>query len=155
MDLNEWAKRWGVPQDAMRELVSIGVSGRMHSPLGMSEAAVQTQVRVAASEQGWRLWRNNVGAVTTAEGSHVRYGLCNESRRQNTMFKSSDLIGIRPVPVTMGMLGQTIGQFVAVEVKRRDWKPGASPREKAQGAFLKLVQSFGGHAFFSTGGIEG
>lgn len=155
MDLNEWARKWNIPRDAMRELVRAGVPPpRSNGLLGMSEAAVQAQVRVAASEQGWRLWRNNVGAVTTAEGSHVRYGLCNESGRQNKMFKSSDLIGIRPVSVTMGMLGQTIGQFVAVEVKRRDWRPGASPREKAQGAFIKLVQSLGGHAFFSTGGIE-
>lgn len=152
MDLNEWAVKWGVSQDALRDLVSDPAHGDVMG--GNSEAAMQVNVTLEACRSGWRLWRNNVGACTDDTGRHIRYGLCNQSRRQNLILKSSDLIGIRPMRITKAMVGQTTGQFVAVEVKHRYWKPGSSDREKAQGAFLKLVRSLGGHAFFSTGGIE-
>lgn len=148
--LNDWAKRWKIPPDALRELVS-GMNTAPAPIPGQSEAAVQTHVRLIAAARGWRLWRNNVGAYTDDSGRHVRYGLCNESTKLNRKIKSSDLIGIRPKFIKLADVGTTIGQFVAVEVKHGSWKPGKSDRECAQAAFLRLVTGLGGCAGFSTG----
>jgi hypothetical protein len=130
----------------MRELVeaSSTVTDRY---LGASEACVQARVRMEASERGWRLWRNNVGVTA----DHVRYGLCNESARMNKMLKSSDLIGIRPVLITADHVGTTIGQFAAVECKAGNWKPGKSKRERAQAAFLAVVEQLGGWGCVTNG----
>lgn len=135
MTLHDWATKWGVSQAALTDLVTSPPPG---PAAPWSEAAAQIRVRKRASELGWRLWRNNVGAYRDEHGGFVRYGLCNESARQNKLLKSSDLIGLKPN-----------GQFVAIEVKRPGWRPGV--REQAQGAFLALVRSLGGHAAFSTG----
>ena len=148
--LNEWAEKWDIPREAIRELVETSVvpSATRHT---RSEAAVQTEVRMAASRLGWRMWRNNVGALQDANGQWVRFGLCNESPALNRILKSSDLIGIRPRLITAADVGHTIGQFAAVEVKHGTWKPCRSKRELAQAAYIALVRSLGGCAGFSTG----
>jgi len=117
----------------------------------MSETEVQACIRLEAIKLGMRLWRNNVGALRSPDGSYVRYGLANESPALNAVFKSSDLIGIRPILITQDMVGTTIGQFVAREVKPTDWTYKATDREKAQLAFIDLIKHFGGDAAFATG----
>ena len=62
----------------------------------------------------------------------MRFGLCKGS---------SDLIGLRSVEITAAMVGQHIGQFIAIEVKT----PQGAIRPE-QRAFLRLVQQFGGVA---------
>jgi hypothetical protein len=64
MILEQWAKRHNIPRQALRELrILFGTVPTDPAPLpGMSEAAVQTRVRLDASKMGWRLWRNKVGA---------------------------------------------------------------------------------------------
>ena len=119
-----------------------------------SEHEVQDAIRREATGLGWRVWRNNVGVAFDTKGRPVRYGLANDSKAVNTHIKSSDLIGIRPVMVTAGMVGETIGQFIAIEVKHESWKYSGSDREIAQFRFLSLVGSMGGSAAFSTGGIN-
>jgi len=109
----------------------------------MNEREVMQLARRQASLLGWRLWRNNVGAVSTVDGRFVRFGLCNESKAMNAALKSADLIGVRPVRLPDGT---TIGQFVAVECKR----PGGKPKP-AQVQFLELVRSLGGHALLFDG----
>lgn len=117
-----------------------------------SEASNLDRVKLHASKAGVRVWRNNVGAVYTADGKRlIRYGLGNESAQMNAVFKSSDLIGIRPVVITPDMVGKTIGQFVAREVKGEGWKFTGTPRELAQKAFIDFINSMGGNACFSTG----
>ncbi len=149
--IDEWARRWDISQAALEDLV------RRSAPLGpallpgKSEAAVQAHVRMLASQRGWRLFRNNVGATTDDRGNFIRYGLCNESAAQNKQFKSADLIGIRPRVIDEHDVGTTIGQFAAVETKHGDWKPDNSPRTVAQSQFISLVRKFGGYATFSTG----
>ena len=117
-----------------------------------SEASVQATVRLKASKAGCVLWRNNVGAFKSEQGTWVRYGLCNESAAINKRIKSSDLIGIKPIIITREMVGGVIGQFMAVEVKRPSWVFRESDkRAVAQKKFIEIVNNFGGCAKFSKG----
>lgn len=143
MLLNEWARKWGISAEAIRDLrQQIGVSiptAPVHEVEG-GESGVQAAVRLEASRKGIRLWRNNVGVLRDERGVPVRYGLCNESKAINQSIKSSDLIGIRPD-----------GRFIAREIKAPGWKFQATPRELAQLKFILLVLSLGGDAAFCTG----
>ena len=116
------------------------------------ESHAQTQVRLAASRAGARLWRNNCGGGKLENGSFVRWGLANESEAVNRNIKSADLIGIRPVLITPDQVGQTLGVFVSREVKPLGWRFHPNdPHEAAQERWAALVRSFGGDAAFTTG----
>lgn len=100
-------------------------------PRKSDERKVQSEIQVAASRRGARLWRNNVGAMKNPQGQLVRYGLCPGS---------SDLIGLTPVTITPDMVGRTVAVFTAVEVKDK-----ASATDLQQ-AFIDMVISLGGLA---------
>lgn len=117
----------------------------------MNEATTQNIVRLEASRKGCRLWRNNVGATYTKDGSFIRYGLANDSANVNREIKSADLIGIRPVLITPAMVGVTIGQFISREVKASNWRYTGNDRERAQLAWAELILSLGGDACFVVG----
>lgn len=154
MNIQLWAKRWGLPDQAIQELhQALGlVNTNPEAPaVGNNEAAVQVRIRLEASDKGAILWRNNVGALRDDRGVPVRYGLANESKAMNEAIKSSDLIGIKPVLIGPEHVGQTIGQFVAREIKEPTWKYTGTKREAAQLRFLNLVLSMGGDACFATG----
>ena len=104
---------------------------------------MQNKIRLeAAKNPSLLLWRNNVGegwqgVMTRKEdtvlltGARVLHaGLCKGS---------SDLIGIRSVLITQEMVGQTLGQFLAIEVKI----PGKTV-SKDQRHFLATVEKYGG-----------
>ena len=116
----------------------------------MNEDEVIQQIRLAASKAGARLWRNNNGAAYDARGHLVRYGLANESERISKEIKSSDLIGIEPVLILPEHVGKIIGRFVSPEVKRTGWTYTGKDREKAQLAWINLINSLGGRAMFAT-----
>jgi len=118
------------------------------------EAEVQKEVRYRSAQDGILLWRNNVGAATDQSGNFFRYGLANDTPQMAKNCKSSDLVGIRPVVITPDMVGQTIGQFVAIECKREGWKYSGSDRERAQLTFLRLVQAKGGCALFAESPVR-
>ncbi len=151
--INEWAIKWGISQEAIHDLnVRMGLIQTDPAPMaGKSEAAVQTSIRLEATEVGARLWRNNVGGFKTDEGGFVRYGLCNESAAMNKNIKSSDLIGCNPIIITQMHVGSVIGQFVARECKHGDWKYKGNKHEQAQLNFLNIVMSLGGDAAFAIG----
>lgn len=153
MNLNTWALKWQIPYEALEDLrASFGmVPDTLGADIsGESEAAIQNRIRLEASTKGLRIWRNNVGATMTDEGSFIRYGLANDSKQMNEKVKSSDLIGIRPVLITQGHVGSTIGQFVAREVKEGKWHYTGTKREEAQLKFLELVVSLGGDGAFAN-----
>ena len=116
-----------------------------------SESGVSSDIRLEASERGYRLWRNNVGAAYTSTGQFIRFGLANDSAQLNKVIKSADLIGIRPILITPAHVGMTIGQFISREVKHSTWKYTGTERERAQLAWAELVNSLGGDACFTIG----
>lgn len=115
-----------------------------------SETGLSSIIRLEASMKGCRLWRNNVGATYTPKGDFIRYGLANDSSGLNREIKSADLIGIRPVVITVDMVGVTIGQFLSREVKAPGWKYKGTDRERAQLAWAELIISLGGDAGFAV-----
>lgn len=151
-----------VPEMAIRELeLKLGIAGRAalaqagvpvpDGPAG-SEGRQQTIVQIEAAKQDIILWRNNVGAFESATGQWVRYGLANESKQMNAAIKSSDLIGIRKRYITPDMVGSTIGQFVAREMKEEAWIFSAKDKHcGAQKVFNDLIVAYGGDACFCTG----
>lgn len=113
----------------------------------MRESEVQQRIRLALGrEPDCVVWRNNVGVATFfAENiQRVEYGLCEGS---------SDLIGLATVTITPEMVGQKIGRFVALEVKKVGGSTQKARAEK-QRLFRELVLNMGGHAAVVRGELE-
>lgn len=153
LNLHEWAARWGVPVQAITELHA-GLMWHEGEEAALPEASVLARVRLEASRKGVYLWRNNMGAgkIETEDGTtrFLRWGLANDSKRLNSILKSSDLIGVRKRMIQPTDVGQLIGQFVARECKRPGWKYTGTPEETAQMRFITLVNAHGGDAAFTT-----
>lgn len=149
--LLEWQRKHGITAEALADLVTTVGLDVPRSSKGTPEARVQDEARLLASKMGWRLFRNNVGVLKDERGVPVRYGICNDSPAMNKRIKSSDLIGIHPVTITPDMVGSTIGQFVAREVKKAGWKYKGTEHEQAQLAFGTLIIGLGGDFKFWNG----
>jgi hypothetical protein len=120
-----------------------------------SEELVQQNIRLALARDGFDLWRNNVGACQDENGRVIRYGLMNDSKKLNERFKSSDLIGIRPMRITPEWVGHTVGVFVAIECKSDNWTIKINdPHVSAQARFIDLVSRNGGFAGFAQSVTE-
>lgn len=122
----------------------------------MSEKAIQSAVMLAASQAGFTIWRNNCGMAWAGDATRLKDGsvlIRNPRPLHVGLCKgSADLIGLKPVVVTEEMLGRTLAQFAAIEVK--------TPRGKLsehQARFLAFVESKGGLALLarSVRDIEG
>lgn len=155
MILRTWAARHGVPFGALLELE--GLMGVAHAPspapdgpLG-SEGRQQSLILIEAGEKDIHLFRNNVGALQDKTGRYVRYGLANESKKQNELIKSADLIGWQPLIIQQWMVGYKVAQFLSVEVKEEGWTYTGDEHEQAQQAWAELVIAGGGRALFATG----
>ena len=116
----------------------------------MIEQDVQNTIRLEASKQGCRLFRNNVGGLYNKRGDFVRYGLGNDSAAVNKVLKSSDLIGITPVRIGIEHVGRVLGVFTSIEVKHTDWVYRLTPHELAQLAWINLIKDNGGFAGFAA-----
>jgi len=117
----------------------------------MRESANSSVNTLFAAECGILLQRNNVGACQDKTGRLIRYGLMNESAKQNEIIKSSDQIGITPVLITQEMVGRVVGVYTALEDKRSDWHlTPADTHGQAQAAYHRLVINYGGYAGFVT-----
>lgn len=118
--------------------------------MSKSETRAQQEVRLSAALTGTHLYRNNVGALLDARGVPVRFGLANESKEENKVIKSSDLIGWTQVTITPEMVGQTVAVFTSIETKREGWQYKGDAHETAQLKWINLVRSFGGIAGFAS-----
>ena len=153
-NLFTWAKKWGIPEEAaidLRDQMGVGLLPLNSDSTATTEEGVSKRVRLTEAAKGNLLWRNNVGAMQDDRGRVIRYGLANDSKAMNQRIKSSDLIGITPVTVTDDMVGNTVGVFTAIEVKKPGWVYVGSDREIAQRRFIELVMSRGGIAHFTNG----
>lgn len=151
--ITEWAIRNGVSVRALEELRAIFNLDPSHSrsaAQGATEAYTQSIVRLEAARKGLKLWRNNVGVLQDENGTPVRYGLANDSKRLNESVKSGDLIGWRPLIIKYEMVGSRIAQFVSRECKRVGWRYTGTEREAAQLRWAQAVNADGGDACFVT-----
>jgi hypothetical protein len=131
------------------KLASRYLESYMSNQLDVLEDEVIQRVLLESPKLNCSLMRNNSGAFTDSTGRSVRYGLGNTSCRINENFKSSDLVGITEVRVTMDMVGKIVGVFTAIECKRGNWKfKGTEKRESAQHNFINFIKSKGGIAGF-------
>lgn len=152
MDLLRWSIRWGIPYAALHDLeTQLGLHGGHDAPGDASEAAVQNLVRLEAARKGYKLFRNNVGALRDERGVPVRFGLANDTAKLNKVLKSGDLIGWRPRLITPADVGATLAQFVSREIKHPTWRYTGTEREVAQLAWATLVNAGGGDACFASG----
>jgi hypothetical protein len=154
MNVHQWAVKWGVPHEAFTELM-VSVFGHIpveaQPTVKRSEAAVQQAVKIKASHQGRRMFRNNVGVLPREDGVPIRFGLANDSKAMNKNLKSSDLIGVSPIQITQDMVGTVIGQFTSLEVKKPGWTYNPNDEHQAaQQKWHELVIRFGGDSRFIT-----
>lgn len=159
--IRKWAAEHGVGMDAVQDLerrLGIGRVGiqpphagpaHIHQP--GTEAHQQSLVRLEAARLGVRLFRNNSGALKDNAGRLVRFGLGNDSKQVNDVFKSPDLVGWRPRDITADMVGSRIAQVVLREMKPEDWTFSGDAHECAQLNFINLCVADGGDARFCTG----
>jgi hypothetical protein len=152
MNFYEWARAEGLTFAQIRSYqLHLGTyDERLTDGEGSSEAAVVKRCQVRASKVGGRLWKNHKGAAVLQDGTFMRYGLLNESKRISDEIKSSDLIGVYPLVITTDMVGSTIGQLWLVEVKEEDWHYTGDAHETAQLKFLELGLAMGARATFAT-----
>ena len=112
------------------------------------ENQLQSWVRLNSQLQFESLMmRNNSGALPNPHtGVPVRFGLGNDSKQINAVFKSSDLIGITPVKC---LCGHTYGVFTALEIKKPGWIPNPNnPEYVAQRNFITTIQQKSGISAF-------
>lgn len=157
-ELLQWAHDEGVPSSTLQRLTNI-LAGFDATPEPAdytqlsSEARVQSLVRLEAAQAGYWLTRNNVGAYKAPNSSRwVRYGLANESKQQNALVKSADLIGFRRRVIISTDVGSTIAQFVSRECKAEGWQFSPNDEhQQAQAAWRDFINSNGGDAAFVSG----
>ena len=152
MNVKDWQYKWEVSDLALSELHASLVGEATPHTINPKtpEQVTQAAIRVEAAEKGMVMWRNNVGLAFDDRGNPIRFGLANDSAKMSKNIKSSDLIGIRPVTITLPMVGTTLGQFVAREVKRESWTYKGTQREVGQAKFLELILLYGGDAGFAN-----
>lgn len=119
----------------------------------MKEASVAQRVQLEEARLGILGMRNNVGACQDETGRLIRYGLMNESAKQNAVCKSSDRILVVPTWAYVEGIGwHWLGVFGAIETKASGWKfSQADERAVAQKNFHDIVRAHGGFAGFATG----
>lgn len=97
--------------------------------MGDLEKSIEEATKVEASARGGRLFKNEIGLAKYQRNGKkwaVAYGVGGPG--------APDLMGWVPVVITPDMVGQTLGLFVAVEMK----KPGKK-LEKHQNKFRKAA----------------
>lgn len=97
------------------------------------------------------LYRNNSGALPDRTGTLVRFGIGNDSKQLNEVWKSPDSIGGTPILITPDMVGRTMLVLTGFEFKKPGWHmtPG-DKRARAQHNCIMDWIDAGGIAGFVT-----
>jgi hypothetical protein len=119
----------------------------------VNEQNIQTQIMLALSRAGVKIFRNNVGTgwvgrsrrITKAQTVFVNSGdvVIQNARPLHAGLceGSADLIGWMPVKISADMVGQTVAVFIAAEVKTESGRTS-----DAQVRFIDIVNRDGGRA---------
>jgi hypothetical protein len=117
------------------------------------ERDLQNTIRLAASEAGLTLWRNNVGTGWAGDATRLPDGsvLIRNPRplHAGLCVGSSDLIGYRPLVITPEHLGTTLAQFAAIEIKADRGRERPEQRH-----FREVVTAAGGFAIVARSAGE-
>ncbi len=97
----------------------------------MKETPILKRIMRRCSRGAARLFRNNRGVYRDKVGNWISYGVGGPG--------ASDLLGWCQVVITPEMVGMTIAQFLAIEVKR----PGKDATDD-QATFGRMVSDAGG-----------
>jgi len=163
MTLAEWCAKHRITQECFNDLLQVNTL-QVESDASGSESKVQSLVRLEAAQHGVHLFRNNVGAGAIVDpeqlcpscqphAHHVRWGLANDSKRVNTVYKSGDLIGGQSLLIEQRHVGQRMLRFVSRECKHEGWKPPKklTPRDEAQLRWATFINALGGDAQIVNG----
>lgn len=126
------------------------------------EGEASKEVRLKASSLGYRLLRNNSGALLDQDGRLVRFGWGNESKKINAEFKTGDLLGGLPLIITPEMVGKKVAVLSMFEVKTpqkinsvvKRAMNVASSREAAQLNAINFVRELGGISWFASSAAD-
>jgi hypothetical protein len=101
----------------------------------MRETPLRNNILLDVCAGAVRIWVNVVGTLVDPHRpqKRIKVGLQNPG--------GSDLIGWRRIEITPDMVGQTVAQFLAIEVKGE-----GTPWQEGQREFLQLVRDVGGCA---------
>lgn len=110
----------------------------------MKESDIQNQILIELSKQGTVAFRINAGSFWAGEIMSNKDNMLlmkNPRKVQGAPEGTSDIIGCTPVMVTQSMVGQRVGVFTAIEVKRPKGNVKSS-----QLNFIDVVKRMGGIA---------
>lgn len=105
------------------------------------ESDIQNRILIELSKQGTVAFRINAGSFWAGEIMSNKDNMLlmkNPRKIQGAPEGTSDIIGVTTVTVTPEMVGQRVGVFTAIEVK----KPGENPKAH-QKNFLKNMRDRG------------
>ena len=104
------------------------------------------RLQIIVTGKKWRIFRNARGKGFVGKLLSIKNGIAIIQNARSVEFGlskgASDCIGWRPIEITSEMVGKTIAQFVAIEVKTKSYKNLTSK----QANFLSRVYQSGGFA---------
>jgi len=119
--------------------------------MGIAENETTQKLKDNKMMEGWRLFRHNSGKFY--QGNKVTAVMKGSNKPMQMLLITgyiqggekgeSDQLGFIPLKITAEMVGKTIAQFTAVEVKTKSYKY----LTKEQRIFLKAVVKSGGRGF--------
>lgn len=132
----------------------------------MSEQNVMQRIIKYASKRGSTLFRNNIGETWIGKSRYFSKTEVITVNRGDVLIKharrfhaglcegSGDTIGITPVEITPDMVGQVVGVFTNIEVKKDEKAAKAASKSKMtrevnQQKFVNFVRNNGGYAGFA------
>ena len=99
----------------------------------MTEGQLLREIMLAVSSDKLKIFRNNCGVLQDIHGQYIKYGVANPG--------GADCLGWKSTIIDSSMVGLTIAQFIAIEVKT-----SKGQLTKEQKNFIDQVRLAGGIA---------